>query len=335
MDDFRRPLGQDIHSYANFQQIVVTNLNMSLRVDFVRKILFGFVDITTSIISEDATDLLLDTRALAIADVLDLEDNSSPTPLLFTLSQHHPKLGHCLKIPIPPKKRSKSQIFSVRIYYSTTSKSSGIQWLESHQTAGKKHPFLFTQCEAILARTLVPCQDTPSVKAPYQIKVSVPFPLVAACSGHQTKNSPIWEDDGHLTYEYQQPIPIPSYLIAIVVGKLVKAPLGPRTNVWTEPELLEASVKEFGPETELYVNTAEELIGFPYIWGTYDIVVLPASFPYGGMENPNLTFLSSSLITGDRSLTDVVAHEIAHSWTGNLVTNATWTDFWLNEGFKM
>jgi len=145
----------------------------------------------------------------------------------------------------------------------------------------------------------------------------------------------VFEDDGYLTYGYKQSNPIPAYLIAIVCGSIVKAQVGPRSSVWAEKPLIDACVHEFSQDTEKYIQAGEKVTGVSYDWGTYDMVVLPGAFPYGGMENPNLTFLSSSLLAGDRSLTNVVAHEITHSWSGNYVTNSSWSDFWLNEGFTV
>jgi len=250
------------------------------------------------------------------------------------MPKHHKSLGLCLRVPLEKSYTSGSTI-RLRIIYSTTSGSAGIQWFDPSQTAGKKHPFCYTQCEAILARTVLPCQDTPAVKAPYDIRVSVPSPLVVACSGVPVGNNPTIEDDGRLSYSYKQTNPIPAYLIAVVAGALVKGAIGPRSSVWCEKEMLKSAVYEFESDTEKFIQTGESITGINYEWGVYDVVVLPAAFPYGGMENPNLTFLSASLLAGDRSLTNVVAHEITHSWAGNYTTNSSWSDFWLNEGFTV
>lgn len=242
-------------------------------------------------------------------------------------------IGFCLAITLPHDKNTQGSTVKIRVYYNTTTESGGIQWFEPQQTMGKKYPFVYTQFEAILARTALPCQDTPSVKAPYSIKITVPSPLVVACSGNAVGSNPTQNGD-LLTYHYDQPMPIPAYLIAIVAGALEKGQVGPRSSVWTEKELLDACVHEFS-DTEQFIVAGEKITGVPYEWGTYDMVVLPGAFPYGGMENPQLTFLSRSLIAGDKSLVNVVAHEIAHSWSGNLVTNKNWSDFWLNEGFTV
>jgi leukotriene-A4 hydrolase len=181
---------------------------------------------------------------------------------------------------------------------------------------------------------MIPCQDTPSVKSPYEIEVTCKDPLVVACSGVAVSEPKKKKLNGvdYITYHFEQKIKIPAYLIALTCGALVRGKIGPRSFVWCEKEYLEASIYEFG-ETEDFLKSGEKICSYPYVWKTYDLMVLPGAFPYGGMENPNLTFISASLITGDRSLTDVIAHEITHSWSGNLVTNQTWSDFWLNEGF--
>jgi leukotriene-A4 hydrolase len=221
----------------------------------------------------------------------------------------------------------------VRVEYETSpSDALAIQWLNASQTAGKKHPYLFTQCQAIHARTMVPCQDTPSVKTPYLATVTVDSALTALMSAVPTGETTS-ADGKHKTFSFKQAVPIPSYLIALAVGALVSRDIGPRSKVWSEAEMVDAGAFEFA-ETEKFISIAENLVG-PYVWGRYDVLLLPPSFPYGGMENPCLTFVTPTLLAGDRSNADVVAHEISHSWTGNLVSNLTWEHFWLNEGFTM
>lgn len=323
-------LGDDVHSYSNFLQVRTTNISLNLQVDFSRKIFYGFVDFDFEVLKDDVDSVLLDAKSLAIENVTESETNS---PLLWTLSKHDKSLGLCLNIPLQ-KKYAKGSTIKLTVCYSTTQASAGIQWFDPSQTSGKKHPFVYTQCQAILARTLLPCQDTPSVKSPYSVRVTCPSPLVACCSGTLI-SGPTFEEDGRLTYHYKQDNPIPSYLIAIVCGALVKSKVGPRSSVWCEKELAQKAVHEFSEDTEKFIEAGEDITGMPYEWGVYDMVILPGAFPYGGMENPNLTFLSSSLLAGDRSLTNVVAHEIVHSWSGNYTTNSTWKDFWLNEGFTV
>ncbi|XP_053112798.1 leukotriene A-4 hydrolase isoform X2 [Hemicordylus capensis] len=218
----------------------------------------------------------------------------------------------------------------VEISFESSPKSSALQWFTPEQTSGKKHPFLFSQCQATHCRAVLPCQDTPSVKFTYYAEISVPKELVALMSANRDGDLPDPEDGTRKIYRFFQNVPIPSYLIALVVGALESRKIGPRTLVWAEKELVDKCAYEFA-ETEDMLKTAEDLAG-PYVWGQYDLLVLPPSFPYGGMENPCLTFVTPTLLAGDRSLSNVIAHEISHSWTGNLVTNKTWEHFWLNEG---
>ena len=334
------PLGPDSHSYANFPDVSIQHLSLNYTVDFNRKILHGFTDYTAKIHVANTDKITLDFRGVAIEQVFILENNKE-TKLSFTVPTEHPVLGHCLQITIPKDKQVLDSQFVFRVYSSSTEASGGIQWFEPCQTLGKKYPFMYSQFEAILARTMFPCQDTPAVKAPYEIKVTVPAPLVAACSGSlagKTEQEHIVFPNEHptkfITYHFVQKIPIPSYLIAIAVGALERGQIGPRSYVWCEKEILEAAKNEYS-DTEKFLQAGEKICGIPYSWGTYDLLMLPGAFPYGGMENPNLTFLNSCLISGDKSLVDVVAHEITHSWAGNLITNSNWNDFFLNEGFTM
>lgn len=222
--------------------------------------------------------------------------------------------------------------FFHRITYETiAAQCTAVQWLLPEMTAGKKYPYLFTQCQAIHARTLLPCHDSPSVKVTYSATVSVPAPLTALMSaigiGKVTNAD-------RTIYSFKQEIPIPCYLFALAVGNLEGRKIGKRSTVWSEPEVVQAAQDEFSSVVDSYIDAAEALV-LPYLWKIYDVLVLPFSFPYGGMENPCLTFVTPALLAGDKSMTDVVAHEIAHSWTGNLVSAATWNDFWLNEGFTV
>merc|ERR1719233_2647114 len=210
--------------------------------------------------------------------------------------------------------------------------STALQWLEPDQTLAGTHPFLFSQCQAIHCRSLVPCQDTPSVKAPYTASITAPSKLAALMSAIRQGEPQLVGDDKSIT-KWEQKVPVQSYLIAIAVGGLESRKIGPRSHVWAEPGLVDRAAHAFA-ETESFLQTAEALCG-PYVWGDYDILVLPPSFPFGGMENPCLTFATPTLLSGDRSNANVIAHEIAHSWTGNLVTNSNFEHFWLNEGFTV
>ena len=220
--------------------------------------------------------------------------------------------------------------------FCTSPEARALQWLNAAQTAGGKHPFLYSQCQAIHARSIFPCQDTPSVRFTYSAQVEVPQGLTAVMAAEQAESAVLSVSEGEegteqTLFAFQMPQPIPSYLFAIAVGHLTFRELGPRTGIYAEPELIEAAAWEFA-ENETKMIEAEKLLG-PYLWGRYDLLVLPPSFPYGGMENPRLTFLTPTSILGTRGQTALITHELAHAWTGNLVTNATWQDFWLNEGW--
>eukprot|EP00455_Lapot_gusevi_P027779 TRINITY_DN294_c0_g1_i3.p1 TRINITY_DN294_c0_g1~~TRINITY_DN294_c0_g1_i3.p1 ORF type:complete len:644 (+),score=207.19 TRINITY_DN294_c0_g1_i3:72-1934(+) len=326
--------GPDPHSCSNFHEVCTRHLHLSLECDFKRQIFHGYVEIQAEVLADGVTSMTLDSKYLSIESVTDVSDGKDEEKVCFTLPVNSAVFGHVLHIPIHQRHQHKGALVKYRINYSTSPDAPGVQWLSPLQTAGKQHGFVYTQGQAILARTYLPCQDTPSVKAPYSATISVQAPLVAACAG-LCVGEPEEVSGGFRRFNYRQPVPIPAYLITIVAGRLEKAAIGPRSSVWCEPPLLEAAVYEFSEHTEKFIQAGEKITGVPYDWHTYDVVVLPSAFPYGGMENPNLTFLSASLLSGDRSLTNVVAHEITHSWAGNLVTNATWTDFWLNEGFTV
>jgi leukotriene-A4 hydrolase len=210
--------------------------------------------------------------------------------------------------------------------FRTSPQARALQWMNQSQTAGGKHPFLYSQCQASNARSIFPCQDTPSVRFTYTAEVEVPEGLAAVMAAERVSDA----EEGR-GFSFRMPQPIPSYLFAIGIAKLEFRELGPRTGIYAEPETVDAAAWEFA-ETEKTIVEAEKLLG-PYLWGRYDMLVLPPSFPYGGMENPRLTFLTPTAILGTRGQASLVTHELAHAWTGNLVTNATWQDFWLNEGW--
>jgi aminopeptidase N len=309
---------KDPHSYARPEEAVVTHLDLDISVDFTKKQISGKA--SYKIVNKTGTDTIrLDSRGLDIQKItLDNEEQ----PVLFYFGHSAANLGQELKIVITPITKQ------IHIYYSTTNNADALQWLEPAQTAGKKHPFLFTQSQPILARTWIPCQDSPGIRMTYRARVQCPPELMAVMS---SENSTTKNANG--IYECNMPQPIPSYLLALAVGDIEFRPLGKRSGVYAEPSMIEKAASEF-IDTERMIETAEKLYG-PYRWGRYDIIVLPPSFPFGGMENPRLTFATPTIIAGDRSLVSLIAHELAHSWSGNLVTNATWSDAWLNEGFTM
>ena len=305
----------DPHSYANPESVRVSHLALDLAVDFEAKQMVGSA--TLSLEREPgSTELRLDTRDLTIERVL--LDGEAETA--FALGNADPMLGQQLTVPLAEDTET------VTVYYSTSPSAAALQWLGPAQTAGGEHPFLFTQSQAILARTWVPCQDTPAVRMTYEATVRVPNELMAVMSAENGT-----ETSEHGTYTFSMPQPIPSYLLALAVGKLEFRSIGERSGVYAEAAIVDKAAWEFA-EVEEMIDVAERLYG-PYRWGRYDLLVLPPSFPFGGMENPRLTFATPTILAGDRSLVALVAHELAHSWSGNLVTNATWNDFWLNEGF--
>lgn len=304
------------HSFSRPDEAVVKHLDLDIKVDFSKKQLSGVAGLKIENRGR-VNKLYLDSRDLEIEKVTLDEDQ---TPTKFELGKSEEYLGQPLIIDIDPSTTM------VNIAYTTSPDAAALQWLDPSQTSGKKHPFLFTQSQAILARTWIPCQDSPGVRMTYRARVQTPVGLMAVMSA---ENPSKLNPKG--VYEMEMTHPIPSYLMALAVGDIAFRSTGPRTGVYAEPSVVEKAAWEFG-ETEKMIAAAEKLYG-PYRWGRYDIIVLPPSFPYGGMENPRLTFATPTILAGDRSLVSLVAHELAHSWSGNLVTNATWNDFWLNEGF--
>jgi leukotriene-A4 hydrolase len=314
---------EDFHSYSNPQEIRVTHIELDWNVLFDKKILQGTA--TLSVKPEagaKASQLVLDTRDLQIEKVETSDEaGASYAATTFNVGAADKILGAPLAIQLP------ANAARVRVYYSTSPTASGLQWLEPQQTAGKKTPFMFSQAQAIHARSFIPLQDSPQVRVTYAARVRTPPNLLAVMSAEG--NSQDAARGGE--YNFKMTHPIPSYLIAIAVGDLQFRSLGARTGVYSEPSVIDKAANEL-TDTEKMVAATEKIYG-PYRWGRYDLLVLPPSFPFGGMENPMLTFATPTILAGDKSLVSLVAHELAHSWSGNLVTNATWRDFWLNEGF--
>ena len=329
--------GLDYHSFANVEQFRVTRLELDLRVDSDAKVLRGVVGLHIKRLDPGATELILDTRDLSIGavaqkpqDVLGATSKSETTWVSrpFHFERKDKILGQALVIELPPSKRPMEFI---RIEYETSPTASALQWVTAKQTAGKHKPFLFTQSEAIGARSWIPLQDTPQVRVTYQAVIHTTPDVLAVMSaknGADGMGHPVKRNG---EYSFSMPEAIPSYLIALAVGDLEFKETGPRTGVYAEKSVVKEAAKEFA-DTESMMQIGEKLFG-PYRWDRYDIVVMPPSYPMGGMENPRLSFITPTVIAGDKSLVSVIAHELAHSWSGNLVTNATWRDFWLNEGF--
>ena len=308
------------HSYARPDQVKVKHLHLDANVDFATKRISGSATLTLERTDPQAW-LQLDSDGIEIRSV----KTESGEALTFNQPTARKGIGEGLKIELPT---ATDQPTKVVVEYATDPTAAAVQWLSPEQTTDKKHPFLFTQSQAILARTWVPCQDTPGVRMTYSAKLQVPKDLLAvmSASNPQKKN-----DTG--VYEFQMKQPIPSYLLALAVGDLKFVSVGKRSGVYAERSVLKKAAWELA-DTERMIVAAEKLYG-AYRWDRYDVIFLPSSFPFGGMENPRLTFATPTILAGDRSLVALVAHELAHSWSGNLVTNATWNDFWLNEGFTV
>jgi len=315
-------LGPDPHSYANHDQVRVSHLALDLTVNFQRRVLSGHVilDLDRQV---DVERLVLDSRQLNIRDVNRIDAEGALEPLSWRLTAPQPErdyLGQALVIALDPA------VDRVRIDYDTSPEAYGLQWLDEHQTRSGQ-PFLFSQSQPIFARSWVPLQDTPAVRYTFDATLRVPRELLALMGA--AGNTGELSADG--VYHFQMPQAIPSYLMALAVGKLEFQATGPRSGVYAEPAALKAAAWEFA-ELEAMIDAGETLYG-PYRWDRYDLLILPPSFPFGGMENPRLSFITPTVLAGDRSLTALIAHELAHSWSGNLVTNAAWRDLWLNEGF--
>jgi leukotriene-A4 hydrolase len=333
----------DWHSFARPAEARVTHVALALRVDFGSKTLSGTATLSLAV-APGAREVVLDTKNLMIEGVTD----ETGATLVHTLGNADAVRGRPLRVALRPG------VTLVAVHYRTTPASAALQWLAPEQTAGKIHPYLFSQGQAILTRTWIPTQDSPAIRQTYRARVVVPRELKAVMSAeHLTPDGT--EVPGGRAFEFALGKPVPPYLIALAVGDIAFRPVGPpatrfsaprppaavaarvrlgkgpRTGVFAEPSVLDAAAREFA-DLERMLEAAEALYG-PYRWGRYDILVMPPSFPFGGMENPRLTFVSPTVLAGDRSLVSLAAHELAHSWSGNLVTNATWRDFWLNEGF--
>jgi len=309
-------LPHDPHSFAKPDEARVLNVSLDVRADFERKVIAGMCRLTIAA-RDDAREIVLDTRGLKIGSI-----SGNGRELPFTIGESQPDLGAPLTIQLNGARE-------ITIAYESADNADALQWLTPAQTASGK-PFLFSQGQAILTRTWAPTQDSPGIRQTYDVRLVVPEGLKAVMSAEMLTpdGEPV---EGGRAFRFRMTNPVPIYLMSLGVGELVFGAVGPRTGVWTEPSVLERGLYECA-DMEAMVRTAEALYG-PYRWGRYDVLILPPSFPYGGMENPRLTFLTPTFLAGDRSLVSLIAHELAHSWSGNLVTNAVWADSWLNEGF--
>jgi aminopeptidase N len=308
----------DPNSYAQPERVRIEHLVLDLRADMQARTLAGSAELFLKWQDDKARELVLDTRDLQIRSVQGF-DGKAWKNLSYRLDTADLILGSALRIKLP------SVLPRVRINYSTVPEASGLQWLTPEMTSSKQ-AFMFSQSQAIHARSWVPLQDTPGVRFTYDARIRTDASLMALMSAD---NDPKAVRDGD--YRFSMPQKIPSYLLAIAVGDVVFKPISGRSGVWAEPGVAAPAAAEFA-DTEKMIQVAEKLYG-PYQWGRYDMLILPASFPFGGMENPRLSFITPTVIVGDKSLTSLIAHELAHSWSGNLVTNSSWKDIWLNEGF--
>jgi aminopeptidase N len=311
------PEAKDTASYARPLEARVHHIALDLNVDFEAKRIGGTATLDIDR-KPDAKEIVLDDKGLEIESIAD----GAGQPLQWKVGAADPKLGSPLAVTLGPDTKR------LVIKYKSAPDAGALQWLTPEQTAGKKKPYLFSQGQAIENRTWIPTQDSPGIRQTWEATIHVPAGLTAVMSAPKAAE-PITQG-GESVFSYRMDHSVAPYMIAIGVGDLAFKSLGPRTGVWTEPVMLDRAAKEL-EDTEKMVEAAEKLYG-PYRWGRYDLLVLPPAFPYGGMENPTLTFLTPTFIAGDKSLVSLVAHELAHSWSGNLVTNATWADSWLNEG---
>jgi len=314
--------GADPHSFAEYEKVSIAHIALDLSVNMDAQTLEGHVVYDLDRHVPGWQRLVLDTRDLVIDDVLAIRSDGTVLPVSWYLGSAQGHLGQPLVVVLP------SGIEQVRIDYASKPQAFGLQWLTAEQTSSGR-PFMFSQSQPHYARTWVPLQDTPAVRYTFEATVRAPEELMVVMGAGG--NADDINDDG--IYNFQMPQPIPSYLMAIAVGELEFAALGPRSGVYAEPDWIDRAANEFDVLEEM-ISIGETLYG-PYRWGRYDLLVLPPSFPFGGMENPRLSFLTPTIIAGDGSLLALVAHELAHSWSGNLVTNAAWQDLWLNEGFTV
>jgi len=307
----------DMHTLSNYKSVSSSHIHLDIEVDFTKKIVSGSV--THEILNpNNENHFILDSKNLFI-EYIEYDNGETAS---FAYGKVDELLGTPLIIDID------SDVKSVTIHYNTTDKTEALDWLMPEQTDGKVSPFMYTQGQSIFTRSWIPIQDTPGLRITYSANVKVPEGMLAVMSA----SNPVERNESN-SYNFNMPQPIPCYLIALAVGDLVFAPIDERTGVYAEKTMLEDCAYELEDMGQM-VTAAEELYG-DYQWDRYDVIVLPPSFPFGGMENPRLTFATPTIIAGDKSLTALIAHELAHSWSGNLVTNATWDDFWLNEGFTV
>ncbi|KAL2787471.1 leukotriene A-4 hydrolase [Aspergillus keveii] len=318
---------RDPNTLSNYNNFRCTHTEANFEILFDQKRLVGnVVHKLKSTTNAESKEIILDSSHVSIDEV---QVNGSPAE--WELLPPFGPLGTALKIKLDQPVQL-DELVDVKISVQTTEKCTALQWLTKAQTSTKKHPYMFSQCQAIHARSIFPCQDTPDVKATFDFNITSSLPVIA--SGLPVRTSPSATQTGAKLYKFQQKVPIPSYLFALASGDIDEAPIGPRSRVATSPDKLRECQWELEADTERFIETIERII-YDYAWGEYNVLILPPSFPYGGMENPTYTYCTPSIISKDRQNVDVIAHELAHSWSGNLVTSASWEHFWLNEGWTV
>lgn len=321
----------DWSSFSNPLEAVSTDIRLEWNLDFDNQTIAGAVEHSVKVLVADAQFVSFDSSNLHIIDDVLINGEIGQ----YACADKHAALGTKISVIIPDSLRFIGSTFTIRFKYSVDNTATAVQWLPPSATKGGQYPYVFTQSQAIHARSLLPCMDTPGVKTTYSAIVTAPKWCTVLMSALADTTRVVSSSDGLVnTFYWTQPVPTPAYLIALAAGNLASRDISDRVRIWSEPEVVEAAAFEFS-ETEDFLQAAEVLTNCPYKWSRYDVLCLPPSFPYGGMENPCLTFATPTLLAGDKSLADVIAHEIAHSWTGNLVTNHNWDHFWLNEGWTV
>ncbi|KAF9632206.1 putative leukotriene a4 hydrolase protein [Lasiodiplodia theobromae] len=322
---------RDPNTLSNYQNFLTKHTTVNFELDFAKQKLRGnVVLLLKSLTDKEADEVILDTSFLDIKEIK--VDGKSAK---WDLAARSEPYGSPLSIRLGEGVEKDKEI-AIDISLSTTEQCTALQWLTPEQTSNKKHPYMFSQCQAIHARSVLPCQDTPDVKSTVDFNIRSPLPVLASGLPTGIKDFQPSKDGapGTLLYTYKQEIPIPAYLIALASGDIASASIGPRSTVWTSSDALTACQWELEGDMEKFLEAAEKIV-YDYAWTTYNVLVLPNSFPYGGMENPIYTFATPTIISGDKQNIDVIAHELAHSWSGNLVSNASWEHFWLNEGWTV
>ncbi|PWW77874.1 leukotriene A-4 hydrol [Tuber magnatum] len=322
-------LSKDPNTLSNHLEFSTAHTAISLTLSFSKSSLYGEVELTLKALADGLKQVVLDTSFL---DIKAVAVNGKGAK--WIVGDRVEPYGSPLKIDLGKTVNSQDEVI-VKVTWGTTEKCTALQWMTPEQTSNKRHPYMFSQCQAIHARSLYPSQDTPSIKSTFDFSIRSPLPVCASGLPTGVRHfvpATSSSEPGTLVYTFRQPIPMPSYLMAIASGDIANAAAGPRSLVYAGPEELLRCKKELEDDVETFIKTAESLI-YAYEWTTYNVLILPPSFPYGGMENPCITFATPTIISGDKSNVDVIAHELSHSWSGNLVSNASWEHFWLNEGW--